>query len=52
MEGRSEMLESIWQALRDAGITLPEGTERVAITAPDGHEIVAVVPPDLLSPKP
>ena len=42
------MWESIWQALRDAGITLPEGTEQVTITVPDGQQITADVPPDLV----
>lgn len=45
------MWESIWQALREAGITLPEGTEEVTITVPSGQEFTAEVPADLVNPE-
>jgi hypothetical protein len=43
------MWESIFQALRDAGIALPEGTTEVALIVPGGQEFTAEVPPDLVA---
>ena len=40
------MWDSIWQALLDAGITIPEGVEEVVISVPGGQEFTLEVPPE------
>ena len=44
------MWDSIWQALLDAGISIPEDVTEVIIATPNGQEFTVVVPEENRAP--
>jgi hypothetical protein len=44
------MWDSIWQALLDAGITIPEDVKEVTISTPSGQEFTVEVPEENKGP--